>query len=172
MDVKCRYCGAKLPKQNARCVTVDGKNTFYCNDEHYDFALRAQADIAKAKKEYDAIFEITRCIFGYNFQGYAILKREILEWERIADRRKILSYLTDNKDWLSGVLRRVNFQNDYNRVRYYSKVVASNLHDYKPRTTNDGVVRIDVDMTVYDMSYSARNNKRRSLIDLEDDIDG
>lgn len=145
MRVVCKYCKAKVEKADALQVPGEKYNTYYCNQECYDKAnaekkakeierlakKQEREEYVKEKAEYDEIFEETKAIFGYEFQGYGILKREVKNWEKLADRKKILSYLKENEDFLSSTLARKEFANDFNRVRYYSVIVSSKLHDYR-----------------------------------------
>jgi hypothetical protein len=87
-------------------------------------------------------------------------------WEKVGTRQKIISYLKENKDWLSTTMSK-SFANDYNRVRYYSTIVASKLHDYKPKAAEDEKPKVVIDETIYDTPTHSFN-KRRSLEDLED----
>ena len=117
----------------------------------------------------DIKYEITKEIFGYAFAGYSLLKREIVGWEKIGNRQKIIAYLKENKAWLSGVMSK-EFASDFNRVRYFSVIVAGKLHDWKPKVEVEKPrVAVDIDMnaTMYEIR-NANTNKRRSLADLED----
>ena len=129
---KCKYCGKWLDTKESIKVTDDGKNRYYCNA--WCCTKHSEELIVKAKinAEYDEIYELTKQIFGYEFTGYSLLKREINTWEKVGTRAKIIAYLTENKDWLSGVMSK-EFASDFNRVRYYSVIVAGKLHDFKPK---------------------------------------
>ena len=59
------------------------------------------------------------------------------------------------------------FNSDYHRVRYYSVVVSSKLHDYKPQVEVEEKPKIMVEETIYEAPTQSFN-KRRSLADLED----
>ena len=135
MRCKCRYCDNKeLDTKEAYCVTIKEKKYYFCNEEHYKLAVQRKTEEKKIKAEYDEIFELTKQIFGYAFTGYSLLKREINTWETLSNRQKIIAYLQENQDWLTTVMRK-DFSGDYNRVRYFSTIVSSKLHDYKPKQT-------------------------------------
>ena len=101
---------------------------------------------------------------GYIKMDY--LWKEIIAWEKLATRQKIIAYLNENKDWLSTTMNK-EFNGDYNRVRYYSAVVSSKLHDFKPCVEEEKKPKVSVDETIYDTPTQSLN-KRRSLADLED----
>lgn len=184
MKVVCRYCKSKIEKKDALQITGEKNNTYFCNQECYDKASakkkakeierlakkQEREEYAKEKAEYDEIFEETKTIFGYEFQGYGILKREVKNWEKLADKKKILSYLKENEDFLSSTLARKEFANDFNRVRYYSVIVSSKLHDYKGRSpVVDNAMPKESSFVLFE---PVRENKkiRKSFAELEDDL--
>ena len=163
---KCKYCGKWLDTKESIKVTDDGKNRYYCNA--WCCTKHSEELIVKAKinAEYDEIYELTKQIFGYEFTGYSLLKREINTWERVGTRAKIIAYLTENKDWLSSVMSK-EFASDFNRVRYYSVIVAGKLHDFKPKPSEIERPKVVVDETIYEAPTQSLN-KRRSLAELGD----
>ena len=128
----CRYDKKQLDTKTAFKVVIKDKNTYWCSEECYNKYLTEKDKQDKINAEYDEIFELTKQIFGYEFTGYSLLKREINTWEKVGTRAKIIAYLTENKDWLSDVMSK-EFASDFNRVRYYSVIVAGKLHDFKPK---------------------------------------
>lgn len=163
---KCRYCKENVDTKTAYCVTIKERNYYFCNKQHYDAAVQKKAEEAKVTQEYDQIFKLTQEIFGYEFLGYPLLKRELNAWEKVATRQKIIAFLQENKDWLSKTMSR-EFGSDYNRVRYYSTIVGGKLHDFKPKVEVAEKPKIVVEEAIYDTSTQSFN-KRRSLADLED----
>lgn len=177
MRVTCRYCKSKIEKKDALQIPGEKYNTYYCNQECYDKAnaekkakeierlakKQEKEEYAKEKAEYDEIFEETKAIFGYEFQGYGILKREVKNWEKLADRKKILSYLKENEDFLSSILARKEFANDFNRVRYYSVIVSSKLHDYRGQlpVVDDTMPKEVVEDTDYIMPINKKKKIER-----------
>lgn len=184
MRVVCKYCKSKVEKADALQVPGEKYNTYYCNQECYNKAnakkkakeierlakKQEKEEYAKEKAEYDEIFEETKTIFGYEFQGYGMLKREVKNWEKLADRKKILSYLKENEDFLSSTLARKEFANDFNRIRYYSVIVSSKLHDYKGRPpVVENAMPKESSFVLFE---PVRENKkvRKSFAELEDDL--
>lgn len=180
MRVTCRYCKSKIEKKDALQIPGEKYNTYYCNQECYDKAnaekkakeierlakKQENEEYVKEKAEYDEIFEETKAIFGYEFQGYGILKREVKNWEKLADKKKILSYLKENEDFLSSTLARKEFANDFNRVRYYSVIVSSKLHDYREKrvqlpVVDDAMQKEVVEDTDYIMPINKKKKTER-----------
>lgn len=162
----CRYDKKQLDTKTAFKVVIKDKNTYWCSEECYNKHLAEKAEQDKITAEYDEIYEITKEIFGYEFLGYPLLKREVCVWEKVGTRQKIIAYLKENKSWLSDVMNR-EFASDYNRVRYYSTVVSSKLHDFKPKIEEQPKPKVSIDETIYEAPTHSIN-KRRSLEDLED----
>lgn len=129
---KCGYDKNPLDTKTAFKVVIDEKNTYFCSEECYNHFCKAKEKQEKINEEYNQIFDLTREIFGYEFQSIGLLRKEVLAWEKVGTRAKIIAYLTENKDWLSDVMSK-EFASDFNRVRYYSVIVAGKLHDFKPK---------------------------------------
>lgn len=129
---KCQWCKKDVDTKTAHKEVVNDKNKYWCNDECYKTYEAEREKQAKIKAEYDEIYDITKEIFGYEFAGYSLLKREVMSWEKIGNRHKIIAYLKENKAWLSDVMSK-EFVSDFNRVRYFSTIVAGKLHDWKPK---------------------------------------
>lgn len=162
----CRYDKKQLDTKTAFKVVIKEKNMYFCTEECYNHYLADKEKQEKINAEYDEIYELTKQIFGYEFTGYSLLKREINTWEKVGTREKIIAYLTENKDWLSNVMSK-EFASDFNRVRYYSVIVAGKLHDFKPKQIEAERPKVVVEETIYDAPTQSLN-KRRSLADLED----
>ena len=162
----CRYDKKQLDTKTAFRVVIKEKNAYFCDEDCYNKYLADKAEQDKINAEYDEIIDITREIFGYEFQSIGLLRKEITAWEKVGTRAKIIAYLTENKDWLSDVMSK-EFASDFNRVRYYSVIVAGKLHDFKPKAVEVEKPKVVVDQTIYDTPTQSLN-KRRSLADLED----
>lgn len=163
---KCKYDEKWIDTKTAFKVVIKDKNTYFCSEECYNHFCEAKEMQDKINAEYDEIYELTKQIFGYEFTGYSLLKREINTWEKVGTRAKIIAYLTENKDWLSNVMSK-EFASDFNRVRYYSVIVAGKLHDFKPKQIEVEKPKVIVEEAIYEAPTQSFN-KRRSLADLED----
>lgn len=163
---KCGYDKNPLDTKTAFRVVIKDKNVYFCSEDCYNHFLEAKEKQDKINAEYDEIYELTKQIFGYEFTGHSLLKREINTWEKVGTRAKIIAYLTENKGWLSDVMSK-EFASDFNRVRYYSVIVAGKLHDFKPKAIEAEKPKVVVEETIY-TAPTQTLNKRRSLADLED----
>ena len=167
----CQCCKKQLDTKEALKVVVNGKNKYWCNDHCYKITEEEQARQAKINAEYDEIFELTKQIFGYEFAGYSLLRRELSVWEKLATRQKIIVFLKENKDWLSDVMNK-EFASDFNRVRYYSTIVAGKLHDFKPKKIE--VEKPKVSETSFELfaptTVKQPKLEEQVLYDVEDDL--
>lgn len=161
----CRYDKKQLDTKTAFKVVIDEKNTYWCSEDCYNHFREAKEKQEKINAEYDEIFELTKQIFGYEFTGYSLLKREINTWEKVGTREKIIAYLKENKDWLSNTMSK-SFASDYNRVRYYSTIIAGKLHDYKPKVIETTPPKVVVEEH-YETKYKPKT--RQALLDFEED---
>lgn len=168
---KCKYDNNWLDTKTAFKVVIN-KNTYFCDENCYNKYLADKAEQEKINAEYDKIYELTKQIFGYEFTGYSLLKREVNTWEKVGTRAKIIAYLTENKDWLSNVMSK-EFSSDFHRVRYYSVIVAGKLHDFKPKMAEvekpkvvEPSVSIDQTFEIYN-GPTIMNNRRRSFDEME-----
>ena len=169
---KCQYDKKQVDTNTAFKIVQNGKNLYWCSEECYNLQKQRDAQMAATKAEYDEIFEITKQIFGYDFCGYSLLKREITAWERLTTRQNIISYLKENRDWLSRTMSK-EFQSDYNRVRYYSAVISSKLHDYKPKvnTNFQQQTKVKNSFELYEPTIQTYEKiEPQVLFDVEDDL--
>ena len=161
---KCKYCREWLDTKEA---IKNEKNQYYCNKTCQDADIKAMDEKAKIDAEYNEIYELTKEVFGYEFTGYSLLRKEINTWEKVGTRAKIISYLQDNKSWLSNVMSK-EFTSDFHRVRYYSTVVSSKLHDFKPK-----VIEVEKPKIATEEHYETKYKPkiRKALSDIEEDCD-
>ena len=170
---KCRYCRVDVDTKTAYCVTIKEKNYYFCDEQHYNAAAQKKVEEAKIQQEYDEIFKITQEIFGYEFAGYALLKREINTWEKLSTREKIIIFLNENKDWLSQTMSK-NFVSDFNRVRYYSTIISGRLHDFKPKMVDSAHRVVSAHSNSFELFEPTTERKQQVdmqvLFDVEDDL--
>ena len=80
MKCNCKYDKKQLDTKTAFKVVIKEKNTYFCDEICYNRYLAEKAEQEKINAEYDEIYELTKQIFGYEFTGYSLLKREINTW--------------------------------------------------------------------------------------------
>ena len=164
---KCQYDRNWVDTNVAHKEVIDGKKLYWCSEACYKAWQEQTAKENAVKLEYDEIISITKDIFGYNLASYSLLRKEFNTWELLTTRANIISYLKENKEWLRRIMSK-DFSNEYGRVRYFSSVVSSKLHDYKPKIE---IVKVDkeVDMCGIEPFKYKQKDQRRGLDFLEEE---
>ena len=163
---KCRICGAQLDTTIAYKVVVKGVNKYFCSKEEFDNEeTKKQQAIENKNKTYSLMCDI----LGVEDIVNTALWKEYNEWLKVASASKISDYLGENKDYLIKVTSRLD-NNQFARIRYISAVLKNNLADFQPKKVEVITPKIDIDITMYDMSPSLTRKRRRALSELEDEI--
>lgn len=163
---KCRICGAQLDTAIAYKVVVKGVNKYFCSETEYrNEETKKQQAIENKNNTYSLMCDI----LGVNDIVNTSLWKEYNEWLKIADASKINDYLGANKDYLIKVTSRLD-NNQFARIRYISAILKNSLADFKPKKIEVITPKLDIDITMYDMSPSPTRKRRRALSELEDEI--
>lgn len=172
MKAKCRICGESLDTKTAyKVVTLDKnkkeKKAYYCSQEEYD---TDKAKKEKAEEDKDKVYRAICDIVGRKEIVNSALWAEKKIWNKVATDEVIGRYLSENKEYLSSVIGRLD-DVEYNRIRYLSAILKNKLGDYKPKAVVKEAEKpkTKIEMTFYE-PVQTNNNKRRSLADLEDDF--
>lgn len=166
---KCRVCGAELDTTTAYKVIVCDTNNrekrfYYCSKSEYE------ADEARKKKEVadkDKVYILICDIIGRKKIINTALWKEWKLWSEVASDEVIAQYLEENKEYLTGAIARLE-DVEYNRIRYLSAILKNKLGDYKPKAKEAKKPTVQVDEIFFD-NIQTKQNKRRSLADLEDE---
>lgn len=167
---KCRVCGSKINSIDAYLViTLDGKGNekkaFYCNKDEYEKDLKKKE---KAKADEDNAYYLICEIIGRKKIINTILWKEWKEWNKVATNEIIGKYLEENKSYLISVVSKLS-DTEFLRIRYLSAILKNNLGDFTVRSKKEEPRKVVVEETFY-VPTVTRNNKRRSLADLEDEF--
>ena len=167
---KCRICGVQLDTKTAYLVVTYDKNNkvkkaFFCSKEEYEKDL---AKKEKAAADKDKAYYLICEIIGRKEIINTALWKEWAVWNQVASNEVIGRYLEDNKKYLVDTISRLD-NVEFNRIRYLSTILKNKLGDYKPKAKEVEKPKVQVDETFY-APITTRNNKRRSLADLEDDV--
>lgn len=163
---KCRICGAQLDTTIAYKVVVKGVNKYFCSKEEYDEEeTKKQQESDNRNKTYRLICDI----FNKEEIVNTALWKEYNEWLKVSESSKIVEYLRENKERLSKVIGRLD-SNEFARIRYLSAILKNNLSDFKSKKVEEVRPKIEIDITMYDMSPSQTRKRRRALSELEDEL--
>ena len=171
MKAKCRICGEELDTKTAYKVVILDKNkkekrAYYCNQTEYEEDAKKKVKIAADK---DRVYWLICEIIGRTEITNTVLFAEWKIWNKVADDEKIGNYLEKNKGYLRSTIARLD-DKEFNRIRYLSTILKNKLGDY---TVHENKVEAPKPVIKIEMDYEVVNtnqNKRRSLMDLEDDF--
>jgi hypothetical protein len=170
MKAKCRICGEPLDTNTAYLVITLDKNkkekkAYLCSQKEFE------ADEAKKKKvaeDKDKVYRLICDIIGRKEIVNSALWKEKAIWNKVATDEVIGQYLDENKEYLSGVIGRLD-NVEYNRIRYLSAILKNKLGDYKPKVVVKEVVTPKIQDEHYETKFKLK--QRRGFEDLEDDCD-
>lgn len=160
---KCKICGTSLVTDSAYKVTdKNGKNKYYCSQSEFE-----AEETRKKKREEDRnkVYNLICDMFGYEIQNTQFFAEWTL-WNKLKSDEIIYKYLRENETYLQQICDK-SFNNEYQKIRYFSAVLKNSLRDFKPKAEVVDKPKIVVDETIYDVQTQTLN-KRRSLDDLED----
>ena len=135
---------------------------------------RKREEEAKAveirKQHKDKAYYLICDIIGRKEIINTLLWAEWKIWNKVADNERIGQYLEENKEYLISVIARLK-NDELQRIRYLSAILKNNLGDFKIMETLSESKKqsVKVDDTFYE-PIQTKNNKRRSLADLEDEF--
>ena len=168
MLVTCKICRKKIEKDTAYKITTvsptTGKktNTYYCSEEEY----QAEEDRKKKYKEdKDRVYYLICDMFGYEIQNTQFFD-EWKCWNKLKSNAEIYKYLRENEERLQQICDK-SFDNEYQRIRYFSAVLKNSLADFKPKVEKIEVPKPVVVEEQYETKYKKKT--RQALEDLEDE---
>lgn len=152
-NVKCQICKTLVPIDKAYKVSTGKVNKYYCSEAEYN-SLHEQR--AYKNKCFDLCFEILKLI-----GCHSVLTKHITMLTKTCKVDVLYSYLNNNKDDLSNIIRQKNIEKEYNRIRYLFAIIENNIGHYIPR---DDTPIIQTNIEIYDTPKRVTNkNKRRGL---------
>lgn len=168
---KCRICGSKLDTATAHFVITYDKNgkakkAYYCSYEEYQ---KEEQRKEKAAADKDRVYRLICDVVNRKEIINTILYKEWALWNKVASNEKIGNYLEENQAYLSSVISRLE-DVEFKRIRYLSAILKDKLGDFKAKTTEAEKPKVKVEEIIYESVVPIRNNKRRSLADLEDEF--
>jgi hypothetical protein len=119
--VNCKGCKTKIDRDNAFKVTVNGKNTYYCNQSEYE-------NIILEKENRLKVIDLSFKILG-NTTNTSLMK-ELGDIAKIHTYTKMLKFIESNLNELNNIMNR-NFTSEYGKIKYFSTVIKNKIGDYK-----------------------------------------
>ena len=167
---KCRICGRKLNSKEAHLVITFDKNgkekkAYFCSKDEYEQELKRKE---KEKADKDKVYYLICEIIGRKEIVNTVLWKEWVVWNKVASNEIIGRYLEENRRYLIDIVSKLG-DIEFNRIRYLSTILKNKLGDFKLKKKAEEPRKVFVEETFY-VPTVTRNNKRRSLADLEDEF--
>ena len=177
MQVKCQICGKSIDRSTAYKVVVGGANKYFCSEEEFN-ADKARKD--HAKEVFETITECYQYCAGYGEPPYSIIKKELGENLKAVDVETIYQFVKENREKLKKTVdkkieRDGPFSRAYFVFRYVSGIIKREIleKDWKTKQVSPTVQKTGIDLNFYNVKPNTNQlKKRRSLDELEDEVDG
>jgi len=176
MRCKCRQCQTNLNTQDAYKTTINNRNAYFCNEEHYEKFLQTEEDKKKVKQLHDRVCELFAEILGVTQITNTALYKEKAELNAVYSDEVIISYLEENKEWIVTSVAKLT-GNTYGKIRYVSVILRNKLGDYRPKTvvkedkptTVESKVELDTrDDVGLRTNKKKKTTRRRGFAEMED----
>lgn len=167
IKVKCKICGKQIERDSAYKISKLGKNgkninSYYCTQTEYN-------EYKNNVDSKDKVYMLINDIFGYKITNTAIYK-EINEIAKSQSYEKIFKYINDKKDYLSNTINGKTFSSEYGKIRYFSTIIKNSITDWV-EVNDKPEVKIETEIVEFKHKYKQKK-KRRSMTEIEEDIDG
>lgn len=177
MQVKCQICGKSIDRSVAYKVVVGGTNKYFCSEEEFN-AEKARKD--HAKEVFETITECYQYCAGYGEPPYNIIRKELSENLKTVDIEMIYQFVKENREKLKKTVdkkieRDGPFSRAYFVFRYVSGIIKREIleKDWKTKQVSPTVQKTGIDLNFYNVKPNTNQlKKRRSLDELEDEVDG
>ena len=177
MQVKCQICGKSIDRSTAYKVVVGGTNKYFCSEEEFN-AEKTRKD--HAKEVLETITECYQYCSGYGEPPYNIIRKELGENLKAVDTETIYQFVKENREKLKKTVdkkieRDGPFSRAYFVFRYVSGIIKREIleKDWKAKQVAPTVQKTGIDLNFYNVKPNTNQlKKRRSLDELEDEVDG
>lgn len=177
MQVKCQICGKSIDRSIAYKVVVGGTNKYFCSEEEFN-ANKARKD--HAKEVLETIAECYQYCSGYGEPPYNVVKKELKENLKAVDVETICQFVKENREKLKKTVEKKverdgPFSQVYFSFRYLSGIIKREIleKNWKAKQVAPTVQKTGIDLNFYNVKPNTNQlKKRRSLDELEDEVDG
>lgn len=177
MQVKCQICGKSIDRSTAYKVVVGDVNKYFCSEEEFN-ADKARKD--HAKEVLETIAECYQYCSCYGEPPYNVVRKELKENLKAIDVETICQFVKENREKLKKTVdkkveRDGPFSQVYFSFRYVSGIIKREIleKDWKAKQVAPTIQKTGIDLNFYNVKPNTNQlKKRRSLDELEDEIDG
>ena len=177
MQVKCQICGKSIDRSIAYKVVVGGTNKYFCSEEEFN-TDKARKD--HAKEVLETIAECYQYCSGYGEPPYNVVRKELKENLKAIDVETICQFVKENREKLKKTVEKKverdgPFSQVYFSFRYLSGIIKREIleKNWKAKQVAPTVQKTGIDLNFYNVKPNTNQlKKRRSLDELEDEVDG
>lgn len=177
MQVKCQICGKSIDRSTAYKVVVGGVNKYFCSEEEFN-ADKTRKD--HTKEVLETIAECYQYCSGYGEPPYNVVRKELKENLKAIDMETICQFVKENREKLKKTVEKKverdgPFSQVYFSFRYLSGIIKREIleKDWKAKQVSPTVQKTGIDLNFYNVKPNTNQlKKRRSLDELEDEVDG
>lgn len=177
MQVKCQICGKSIDRSTAYKVVIGDANKYFCSEEEFN-ADKARKD--RAKEILATIAECYQYCSGYGEPPYNVVRKELKENLGAIDIETIYQFVKENREKLKKTVEKKierdgPFSQVYFSFRYLSAIIKREILErgWKAKQVAPIVQKTGIDLNFYDVKPNTNQlKKRRSLDELEDEVDG
>ena len=177
MQVKCQICGKSIDRSTAYKVVVGDANKYFCSEEEFN-AEKARKD--HAKEVLETIAECYQYCSGYGEPPYNVVRKELKENLKAIDVETICQFVKENREKLKKTVEKKverdgPFSQVYFSFRYLSGIIKREIleKNWKAKQVAPTVQKTGIDLNFYNVKPNTNQlKKRRSLDELEDEVDG
>ena len=177
MQVKCQICGKSIDRSIAYKVVVGDANKYFCSEEEFN-ADKARKD--HAREVLETIAECYQYCSGYGEPPYNVVRKELKENLKAIDAETICQFVKENREKLKKTVEKKverdgPFSQVYFSFRYLSGIIKREILErgWKAKQVASAVQKTGIDLNFYNVKPNTNQlKKRRSLDELEDEVDG
>lgn len=134
---KCKFCQGKLTTSVAYKTEINKKTAYFCNKDHYNQFLQRAKEEEQNKIKKDKLrikfLQLFCDVLGVTGITNTIIWKEKAELNKVYSDEIIISYLEENKEWITKSVSRLN-SGEFGKIRYVSTILKNKLGDYRPTT--------------------------------------
>lgn len=180
MNPKCKVCGREiLDRSTAVKIREKNKNLYFCNKteyEHWDLERQQENDFYS-----NVIFMIDMGMTFEKDASWNAIKMEISSLRKRYSREQIEWYIKENIDKYSEAMRKKDFDNEFQAMRYLCACLRNSIDEFLkrhpvPDNSQPKLAEVDYYMPPKITTHRPSNQRRamnyiEDMYDEEDDDD-
>lgn len=168
---KCKFCGTRSTTTVAYKTEINKKIAYFCDENHYNKFLQKAKEEEQDKIKKDKLrikfLQLFCDVLGVTGITNTIIWKEKAELNKVFSDEIIISYLEENKEWISKSVGRLS-GGEFGKIRYVSTILKNKLGDYKPITAATEPIHTGYPADEhYETKFKLK--PRKALLEIEED---